>query len=108
MPKLRKSERESSWAPKSDSLWRCLANIPSSKSQIPAIKIHKIAKLKSASRANLIELKPKHRPDSVMTFGSKILKSIFFILSYLKDASIDSPAITLSPTEHFVTASSGI
>ena len=82
IPKLRKSERESSCAPRSDSLLRCLASIPSNTSHSPAIKIHKIAKLKSCSRANLIELSPKLSPDRVITFGSNTLKSIFFIFLF--------------------------
>jgi hypothetical protein len=38
-----------------------------------------MAKLKSDSRANLIELKPKLSPVNVTTFGRRTLKSIFFI-----------------------------
>jgi len=53
--------------------------MPSRTSQIPAINIHKTAKLKSASNENLIELNPKQSPESVITLGSKTLKSIFFI-----------------------------
>jgi len=80
-PKLRKSERESSCAPRSDSLRRCLASNPSKTSQIPANKIQTIAKLKSASRANLIELKPKLSPVRGNNVWKKNLKIYFFHLT---------------------------
>ena len=79
MPKLKKSDNESSCAPRSDSLCRCLASMPSNTSHNPANRIHTMAKLKSASIANLIELKPKLRPVNVITFGRRTLKSSFFI-----------------------------
>mgnify|MGYP000177943012 CR=1 FL=1 len=66
-----------------------------------------MAKLKSDSIANLIELKPKLRPDKVITLGRRTLKSSFFI-NYFKAAKIDSPATTLSPTLHFSSTSNGI
>ena len=66
-----------------------------------------MAKLKSDSRANLIELKPKLRPVKVITLGRRTLKSNYFIC-YLREAKIDSPATTLLPTLHFSTASNGI
>ena len=73
-PKLKKSERESNWKPRSDSLSRCLASIPSRTSHTAANRIQITAKLNSPSIANLIELNPKLKPDKVIKFGIKGLK----------------------------------
>ena len=76
-PKLKKSERESNWKPRSDSLSRCLASIPSRTSHTAANRIQITAKLNSPSIANLIELNPKLKPDKVIKFGIKDLNVIF-------------------------------
>ena len=81
--------------------------MPSNTSHTPANRIQTMAKLKSNSIANLIELKPKLSPVRVIKLGRRTLKSNFFIY-YFRAAKIDSPATTLSPTLHFSTASNGI
>ena len=81
--------------------------MPSNTSHTPANRIQTMAKLKSNSIANLIELKPKLSPVRVITLGRRTLKSNFFFYHF-RAAKIDSPATTLSPTLHFSTASIGI
>ena len=53
--------------------------MPSRASHTAANNIHIIAKLNSPSIANLIELNPKLKPDSVIKFGKSDLRFIFFI-----------------------------
>ena len=53
--------------------------MPSRASHTAANNIQIIARLNSPSIANLIELNPKLKPDSVIKFGKSDLRFIFFI-----------------------------
>ncbi len=71
IPKLTKSTKESSWAPKSLEAFKNLASLPSIPSKKPAKISNDVAKIYSPAIENRIAVRVKHRLAKVIIFGSK-------------------------------------
>ena len=74
MPKLKKSAKESNWAPKSLVEFRNLANLPSTPSKKAEIIIKAVAKIHCSLIAERMADKPTHRAIKVTILGSSFAK----------------------------------